>query len=264
MSASYHSTVEEKILRWEQGQQPLFGVQVLTRSTMLCELAGGVGLDAVWIELEHGGASFDTVQSMCIACAAGGAVPVARVPGHERPHILRSLECGARIVVVPMVNDAATARTIVRWGKFAPLGERGFNTGSRGLRYGMYDLVESQAWANEHTHLIAQIETTTAIGNLDEILSVDGISGVLIGPGDLSVSLGVTAQFDHPKLIEAITGVIEKTKAAGKHAGILAGRPLLKIALDAGADLFFCGSDLKAMGQTWKDILGDAHGGFSD
>ena len=179
----------------------LRGVAVLSRAPQIAELAGRLGFDLVWIDVEHGGVSFGEVETLCMAAESGGAVPVVRLPDHHRHHILRALEVGARIVIVPMVNDAETAREVVRHGKFPPLGERGFNTRSRGLNYGLAGLPEISntfAAANAGTHLIAQIETLEAAENLDAICAVDGISGVLVGPGDLSVSMGKTAAFTDP------------------------------------------------------------------
>jgi len=255
---------DQKLEEWENGRRVLLGVQVLTRSSAVCELAGAVGFDGAWLELEHGAASFETLEAMCIACRAGNAIPIARIPDHERHHVLRTLEVGARIVVVPMINNAARARDVVRGGKFAPLGERGFNTGSRGLRYGLVEREENFAWANAHTHLVAQIETVEAVSNLDEILAVEGLSGVLVGPGDLSSSLGIPGQQEHPKLIETVLNIIGRARAAGRHACILAQPPLLKIAAEAGADLMICGSDTKTLAAAWTTLLEGVRGGFAD
>jgi len=262
MNSGPTPSADEKILEWEAGERTLVGVQALTRSTVVCEMAGQIGVDAVWIEVEHGAVGFEAIEAMSVASIAGGAVPVARVPDHHRHHVLRSLEVGARIVVVPMVNDAAIAQEIVRWGKFDPLGERGFNTGSRGLRYGLHDVAVSHEWANAHTHLIAQIETREAMENLDAILAVAGISGVLVGPGDLSCSLGVPRQREHELVQDAVRTIVRRTKGTGKKAGILASPPLLKIAMEEGADLLFCSSDVNVVAQGWRNMLAQARDGF--
>jgi 2-keto-3-deoxy-L-rhamnonate aldolase RhmA len=264
MNPDSQVTADQKLEQWEAGKRKILGIQALTRSTTVCELTGRLGFDATWLELEHGAANFETVEAMCIASQAANSISIARIPDHERHHVLRTLEVGARIVVVPMVNDAGRARDVVRWGKYAPLGERGFNTASRGLRYGLVEREENFAWANEHTHLIAQIETVEAVFNLDEILAIEGLSGVFIGPGDLSSSLGVPGQQEHPKLIETVLDIVGRAKAAGKHPCILAQRPLLKIAAEAGADLMICGSDTRTLTAAWTELLEDARGGFAD
>src|SRR6476469_1151913 len=106
------------------------GVCVYTGSTRLAEMAAMMGFDTVWIEMEHGPAGFELVESLCMAIQSGGGVPTVRVPDLQRHHVLRALEAGARIIVVPMINTAEQAAEIVKHGKFAPIGSRGFNTRS--------------------------------------------------------------------------------------------------------------------------------------
>src|SRR5688500_13413143 len=162
------------------------GACIYTGATRLAELAGRMGFDTAWIEVEHGPAGFDQVEALCTAADAGGAAPTVRVPDAQRVHVLRALECGARVVVVPMVNTADQARQIVEHGKFPPLGRRGYNTRSRGLLYGMEGTpAEVFSSANERTCLFAQVETSESVKNLDEICAVEGLSGIFIGPGDL-------------------------------------------------------------------------------
>jgi 2-keto-3-deoxy-L-rhamnonate aldolase RhmA len=237
----------------------LRGAAIISGATKIAEMAGRLGWDTVWIEVEHGGASFSEVEALCMAAEAGGAVPTVRLPDHHRHHVLRALEVGARIVVVPMVNDAEVARELVRHGKFPPLGSRGFNTRSRGLNYGLDGLdrlPEVFARANATTHLIAQIETREAVENLDAICAVDDLSGVLIGPGDLSTSYGKPAAFGDPEMIALVADIVRRTRAANKHAGILvAPGPMLDAALAAGCDLFFCGGDVNDLAKAWRVVL---------
>ena len=100
------------------------GIESLHPATT--ELAGMVGFDLVWGDLEHGAASPHQVEMFCIAAKAGGAWPLVRVSFTERAHIMRALEAGARLIAVPMVENAATARRIVEFGKYRPTGNRGF------------------------------------------------------------------------------------------------------------------------------------------
>src|SRR5204862_7850094 len=121
-------------------------------------------------------------ESPWAAIEAGGATPVIRVPDGQRHHVLRALEVGANIVVVPMINTAEQARQVVRFGKFPPLGLRGYNTRSRGMNYGLGGApAEMFEKANAATHLFGQVETTESVENLEAICAVDGISGILVG-----------------------------------------------------------------------------------
>jgi 4-hydroxy-2-oxoheptanedioate aldolase len=237
----------------------LMGAAALLGAVKIAELAGRVGFDTVWIEVEHGGASFTEVEELCMATEVGGAVPTVRLPDHSRFHVLRALEAGARIVVCPMVNNADIARELVRHGKFPPIGQRGFNTRSRGLNYGLDgvpNLPETFAVANAHTHLIAQIETMEAAENIESICAVDGISGILIGPGDLSVSYGKPAAFTDPAYIEFVAGLIRRARGTSKHAGIMvAPGPMLDAVMAAGCDLAFFAGDVNDLARAWRGVL---------
>lgn len=234
----------------------LRGVAVTSNSVRLAELAGRIGFDAVWIEMEHGSADFAQVEALCIATEAGGAVPAVRIPDGERHHVLRALEVGARIVVVPMINGAAEARRLVEYGKFPPLGSRGFNLRSRGLGYGLRGCAAAFTDANAHTHLFAQVETRKAVEHVREICAVEGLSGVLIGPGDLSSSMGRPGELEDPQVIDTVCECIRRAREAGKHAGIFVGPgPLLDAAAAAGCDLMFLGSDTSGLVTIWSELL---------
>jgi 2-keto-3-deoxy-L-rhamnonate aldolase RhmA len=240
---------------WASGKA-LRGAACITGALKIAELAGRVGFDLVWIEVEHGGASWAEVEAQCMAAESGGAVPCVRVPDYGRQSILRALEAGARLVIVPMVNDTDAAREVVRHGKFPPLGERGFNTRSRGLNYSLNPLADAFARANETTYLIAQIETMEAVKNLEAICAVEGLAGVLVGPGDLSVSYGRPGAFTDPEYIALVADVMRRARAAGKHAGILvAPGPMLDATREAGCDFFFCAGDINDLARTWKGVL---------
>ncbi|HTL29177.1 MAG TPA: aldolase/citrate lyase family protein [Tepidisphaeraceae bacterium] len=239
------------------GSRRVRGVCVLSGSTRLAEMAARIGFDTVWIEMEHGPAGFDQVESLCMAVEAGGAVPTVRISDNQRHHMLRALEAGAIIVVVPMINTAEQASDIVRHGKYPPIGSRGFNTRSRGVRYGLAGPGEpSFKAANARTHLFAQIESVEAVKNLEAICAVKGLSGIFIGPGDLSISMGCPGQLTNPNLIETISTCIRTARSRGLHAGILAvPSPLLDAAIAAGADLVFCGGDFTELAIAWPKLL---------
>lgn len=234
----------------------LRGAAIITGSLKIAEMAARVGFDLVWIEVEHGGASWNDVEAQCMATESGGAIPCVRVPDNGRQSILRALEAGARLVIVPMIDDAEAAKEIVRHGKFPPLGERGFNSRSRGLNYSLDPLQDSFVKANSGTHLIAQIETMQAAENLEAICAVEGIAGILVGPGDLSVSYGKPGAFTDPEYIAFVADLMRRARACGVHAGILvAPGPLLEAARAAGCDFFFCAGDINDLARTWKGVL---------
>jgi 2-keto-3-deoxy-L-rhamnonate aldolase RhmA len=235
----------------------LRGVCVYSGSTRLAELAARVGFETIWIEMEHGPVDFNEVEALCMAIETGGAISAVRVPDGQRHHVLRALEVGARIVIVPMVNTPEQARQLVEFGKFPPLGARGFNVRSRGVNYGLTmdrQLLFEQA--NERTYLFAQIETMQAVENLDQICQVEGLSGIFIGPGDLSVSLGITGKLDGERMIQIATDCVRRARAAGKHVGFLVPPgALLDSVVQAGCDLLFYGGDVTELCVAWGKLL---------
>jgi 2-keto-3-deoxy-L-rhamnonate aldolase RhmA len=249
--------MEQDIFKDNQGRaRMLRGVTLYSNSTWLAELAGRVGFETVWIEMEHGPAGFEKVETLCLAAEVGGAIPAVRVSDSERTHILRSLEVGAKIVIVPMVNSPEQAREVVEYGKFPPVGKRGYNTRSRGVHFGLNGAKADFSEANERTFLFAQIETREAIQNFDAICGTDGLAGIFIGPGDLSASLGLTGDVNNPQIISTVTDCIRRARGMGKHAGILVGPgPLLEAALEAGSDLAFFGGDVMDLASCWKKLL---------
>jgi len=232
----------------------LAGLGICSGSTRLAEMAGRLGFDVVWIDMEHASHGLRDAESMCVAAEAGGALPLVRTMGSERDHILRALEMGGRIIVVPMVNDADTARRIVEYGKYPPLGRRGFYRYSRGLRFG--EDPEWLATANATTILMPQIETLEAVDNLDAILATDGIGGILVGPGDLSADLGVPGVFDSPKFIQIVTDCLRRARAVGKHAAVLTPIETMNpTVLAAGAELVIIGADMPVLREAWTAKL---------
>ena len=186
----------------------LWGLTLYCPSPQLAELACRIGFDTVWIEMEHGPTDFALAESICYATLANGGLPLIRLPDASRNFVLKAVEVGARILVVPMVNDAATARQIVQHAKFPPVGARGANTNTPGTQFGLSGLRSAMEETNGRIHLFAQIETCEAVKNLDEICQVEGLTGVFVGPTDLSVDMGIPGDFENPKLIKTISDVV--------------------------------------------------------
>ncbi|MEM8678720.1 MAG: aldolase/citrate lyase family protein [Planctomycetota bacterium] len=234
----------------------LVGPVLYSASLRLAEVAVQSGCTTVWIDLEHSPTGLHQAEALCMAIEGQGGVPLIRVQGTERAYVLGALECGASIVLVPMVNHADEARTIVHHGKFPPLGNRGSNKNTRGNRYGIHGTArEMMEEANVRTLLFAQIETTEAVANVREILAVDGLAGIFVGPSDLSLSMGIPGELAHPQLIESTLGCIQAAHDAGKRAGTLAplDSPLFEAARAAGAELLIFGSDVGALATAWQE-----------
>ena len=198
----------------------VYGTFALLGEPALVEIIGYAGFDFVVIDTEHSGNTTEQAGSLIRAAEIANITPIVRVTANAPELILRALDMGAGGILVPQVNTVAEARAAVRAARYAPLGERGLAGVVRAARYGFVPMQEYLAGANRETLVIIQVEHVDAVSNLDEILAVEGIDGIFIGPADLSQSMGCTGQFDNPELRHVIHSVIEKTRRTDKWAGI--------------------------------------------
>jgi 2-keto-3-deoxy-L-rhamnonate aldolase RhmA len=214
------------------------------------------GYDFCFIDMEHGCYNMETVADLIRGARSAGIGSIIRVPRLETFFISRVFDAGAEGIMVPMTSTKEQAEAIVRFAKYAPLGQRGF-----GSQSGMTDFKPRKApdymkEANDHTLLIAQIETQEAIKNIDEILSVEGIDVGLIGPNDLSISLGIPDQLGSDMIQEAIGKVVESAKRHGKASGIHIGSTdAIKKWKAKGMTVLACSTDTSFMFNASKATL---------
>jgi len=178
------------------------------------------GYDFVFIDMEHGNYNMETVADLIRGAKSAEMATIIRVPRLETFFISRVLDAGAEGIMVPMTSTKEQAEEIVRYSKYTPLGQRGFGNQTGQTDYKPLKTPDFMKEANEHTLIVAQIETREAIENVDSILSVEGIDVGLIGPNDLSISLGVPDQMGSEILTKAIDKVVEMAKKKGKATGI--------------------------------------------
>ena len=181
------------------------------------------GYDFAFIDMEHGNYSMETVADLIRGAKSAGIATIIRVPHLETYFISRVLDAGAEGIMVPMTSTKEQAERIVRYSKYAPLGQRGFGGQLGHTDYRPVKAAEFMKEANEGTLIVAQIETKEAIDNIDAILGVEGIDVGLIGPNDLSISLGIPDQLNSEMINHAIEKVVEvarkRKKASGIHVG---------------------------------------------
>lgn len=183
----------------------------------ITEVFANAPFDFIGIDIEHGTTSFQQSQRIIAAAQAGGTLCLPRIASHSMEMIKRLLDSGADGIIVPMVENAAQVKNIIDWVKYPPLGKRSFGV-NRGQNYG-FDFDRYVSDWNKSSTLVVQIESMEGVKNIDEILSFDEIDAVMVGPYDLSGSLGIPGQIDHPKLKEAAQHVIEAAKRAGRGCG---------------------------------------------
>ncbi|KPK64943.1 MAG: hypothetical protein AMK73_04445 [Planctomycetes bacterium SM23_32] len=210
-----------KNLRRElQAGRPVVGSWIDTCSPVVAELMAAAGFDFLTVDAEHSGADVTAAHALFQAVRSGNAdcVPVVRLPGSDYATTKRYLDAGAAGVIAPLVNTPQQAEAVVAAAKYPPEGRRGVGF----CRANMYGLrfEEAVASANDATLVCVQIEHTDAVECIDEILSVPGVDAVFIGPYDLSASLGITGQFDHPDMARATRRVLEAAARGGVAAGI--------------------------------------------
>jgi 2-dehydro-3-deoxyglucarate aldolase/4-hydroxy-2-oxoheptanedioate aldolase len=185
-------------------------------------IAAQAGADFVVFDMEHSGWGIDTIRMLLATTRAADTVPIVRVPATQYHLLSGPLDSGAMGLMVPMVESEEQARLIVRSAKYPPAGGRGSAFTLAHDDYEGGDIVTKMASANEEILLIAQIETAAGVESADAIAAVDGIDMLWIGHFDLSASLGIPGQFDHPTYLRAVERVLEACHRHGKSPGIMA------------------------------------------
>lgn len=204
------------------------------------------GCEYAFFDMEHSGNSFETLSRTLRYFEAAGLPSMVRVPSDSYDHIARALDCGADGIVIPMVGSAEQARTILDKMKYTPKGQRGVALALANDRYRAAPVTDALADANERTKLICLIETVDGIANVDAIAKVEGVDVLWVGHFDLTCSMGIPAQFDHPDY----TAALAKVLAAGKREKKNLGRLVADI--DSGVALAKEGWDLICYhGDVW-------------
>jgi 4-hydroxy-2-oxoheptanedioate aldolase len=193
-----------------------YGIWLEWKDPDIIEFCGYLGFDYVMIEAEHAPLDRSTATELMRAADLVGMVPIVRVPANDPAVILGYLEIGTKGIYVPHVNTREDAERIVRSVKFPPEGRRGGGSW-RAVQYGLKDSPEQFfRRANEETMVIALVEETEGIKNLDAILDVDGVDVVGIGDGDLSLSMGYVGQRGHPDVRRIVDEAESKIAASSK------------------------------------------------
>lgn len=220
----------------------------------IANVLASAGCDFVIVDMEHSTFSMETVGKIIRATRGADIPSIVRVPVIERHFISRALDAGASGLMIPRVELISDIEKVIQWSMYGPEGDRGVAFGIGHTDYGDHRLIDGIAYtkqANEELVIVAQIETDKAIENIDELLSSGKIDVVLIGPYDLSTSLGVSGELEHPKMIEAIEKVIEKAQEYDIIMGsYIDGFEGGKQWLERGIQLIACGSDVALL--TWK------------
>ncbi len=199
--------------------KPCFGTFICTNSTDIVEIFGLVGFDFVIIDTEHGYMSPETSRGLIRAAEVTGMTPIIRVTENSEASILRSLDIGAHGVQVPHVNNVEEAKLTIQYSKYYPEGMRGIAT-ARSSNYWLVPIEDYLRQENEETLVILHCETEEGLNDLENIAQIPGIDVIFLGPFDMSQSMGIPGQTDHPRIKAALERVLHVCKKYNKIAGI--------------------------------------------
>lgn len=236
------SKVLEKIRRGETA----FGTSLRLLEPVVFEMAARIDFDAFWIDLEHHATTIVQARELIRATRAGGSVDVVARPGKgEFMQIGRLLEAGAHGIMYPRCESVAEAAEVVNWTKFAPIGRRGYDGAGADGDYMALSMTDYLSRANANTFLVLQIEDHAALSCCEEMLALDGVDMLMLGPGDFSILSGNPGEFFHPQLRDAQQRIAQAAKRVGKHWASVAYSPdHVKSLTNDGAGLIFHGADI--------------------
>jgi 2-keto-3-deoxy-L-rhamnonate aldolase RhmA len=219
-------------------------------------------VDFVWIDLEHNPLTIEAMLGHLIAARAGGCASIVRIPANDVGWIKRVLDSGAEGIILPRAYSAKEVSAFVAACRYPPLGTRGFGP-RRPMQYGRLEQQSYLQQANREVFVVAQVETKELVAELDEVLKIESLDSLVLGPQDLSGSMGRLGETTHPDVVQAMKTVGLKTRAAGKFlgSGLGADPAFAKLLIDCGVQWMQAGNDFEYMiggcEQTFAAIRGD-------
>lgn len=229
---------------WGRGE-PTVGLWLSAADPFTVEMLSGVGFDYICLDTQHGLVDYNNALPALQAQRTSTAIPIARAPWNEPGIIGKLLDAGVMGVIIPMVNTVAEAEAAVAACRYAPKGARSFGPGRAAPVLGGGSYFEE---ANEQIACIPMIETATALENLDDIVKVEGIDAIYVGPADLGISLGLGPGSDnaHQSFQDAIAHVLSACQANGIAPGIHSVPNLVQTRIEQGFKMITATSDVQA------------------
>ncbi|MCK4726790.1 MAG: hypothetical protein KAT29_13350 [Anaerolineales bacterium] len=233
----------------------LIGTMISLPSLEVVEIMTRAGFEWLFIDAEH--AQFDDLMVQRMLQIAGPGTPcLVRLADKDEVHIKKALDAGAAGIIAPMVNSASQAAEVVQWAKYPPFGVRGVGL-ARAQGYGM-QFAEYVEQANQQTVIVAQIEHIQAVQNIGASVQVEGIDALLPYPYDLSSSMGLVGQVDHPDVVAAIDQVTQVCQAEGMPLGIFGvSAGAVQPYIERGYTLIVVGADGMLLGQAAAQIIAE-------
>lgn len=261
-SAGWENPVKARL----RAGQPVIGITITTNSVETAAQAASLGFDFLWLEMEHSPLSLESVRNIVLATRGLKALPFARVPLNELWTAKRVLDAGVLGVMFPFTSTPELARQAVAACKYPPAGRRGSGAGLATFRWPSVEPYFD--FADRNVLVIAIIEEVSAVDRIEEIAATPGVDVLFVGPSDLSFSMGLRGDMNHPRVQEAMLRVVAAAKRQGKIAGRLAttaaeiGRCVAQgfLFIQAGTELNFMAAGarqlLGPMGENSTDTAG--------
>ena len=196
---------------------PVFAAWTSLGHPSITEIFAATGVEFVGIDLEHSTITLGEAQRIIAAAHAGGVACLPRIASHNGEHIKRLCDAGADGVIVPMVSTPAEVQRVVEWTKYPPLGRRSYGVASA-QGYGAGFEEYAKTW-NEQSTIVIQIESMTGVEAVEELVTHPAVDGAMIGPYDLSGSLGIPGQLDDARVTDACARVVEACRKSGRACG---------------------------------------------
>lgn len=254
--------MKNKLRQLLDEKKPILGTFFELGGANAVEALGQTGLDYIIIDNEHG--PFETESSLeCIrACEGSGLASLCRIREVSRPGVMKLLDQGADGLIVPYIENMDQIHTLIGYGKYAPIGHRGFS-GSRKDCWGFAEPAggnsfeyQMEYW-NRETFIIPQCETLGALEHIEEITATEGVDGIFVGPFDLSISMGMPGQFHDPVFLAALNRILKACKANGKFSMIFTTHEeWIQEYYDMGFDMVAWSMDAAVMINGFRNVVG--------
>lgn len=249
--------------RLAAGEIP-FGHMIMEFATRgIARVVEGAGLDFVVIDMEHGGNDIGMVADLLAWFQAVDVTPLVRTPGHDYDFVARVMDAGAAGIMAPNVQTAEQAAALNAAMRYAPAGARGLGLGTahNGYRPPQPDAAGYMREANERNVLICQIESVTALDNLEDIASTPGVDVLWVGQWDLTQTMGIAGQLDAPEFLGALAKVVDTAKRHGLAAGIQPGSlPQARAWMDVGYNVISYGADFGVYQSALRSAVSELRG----
>lgn len=247
--------VIKKIRKKLKANQKSVGSWIQIPNSSLAEIIGQMGFEWVAVDMEHGSISINELPDIFRALELGNTLPIVRLAQGKEKDCKQALDAGASGIIVPMVNDAEELKKIIRYCKWPPAGNRGVAFSRANIFGHKFEDYKKEAQA---PLIVAMIENNSALENLEKILSVKGLDAILIGPYDLSASMGIVGEFSNPIFTSAINKILRLSKKLKISAGIHIVEPSeldVKKSLKQGFRFIACAMDTVMIRNSAKNYL---------